>query len=161
MQIRPAITSVASAIKKIIAQHWDAEDPFRQSAVKRLEEFLSAGQDQRASSFRVLVADVVGEVVGVAMYRKAPSHLRMYASTENPVEFYLSAVATKRKKIGTMLRDARIEAAKAAGYTEALVFSAESHRESWAFYDNSRFDRVADTVAPNGEKGVVWHYVFE
>lgn len=161
MIIRPATTSDEAAIKRIIAQYWEADDPFRQSAEKRVEEFLNRNKDDRSNTFRILVSDIVGEVVGIAMYRSAPEHMRRYASTSNPVEFYLSATATKRKKIGTMLRDARIDAAKAAGYTEAVVFGGESHREAWAFYDNSQFDRVADTVVPNGEKGVVWHYVFE
>jgi L-amino acid N-acyltransferase YncA len=84
--------------------------------------------------------------------------MRQYATTENPVEFYVLASKYEGKGIGTALRNKRIEEAKRLGYTEVIFYSPESHKESWAFHDSSGAERVG-LVSVDGEPGCVWRLV--
>lgn len=82
--------------------------------------------------------------------------MKQYASTEKVIEFYVAAVKCQGKGIGTALRTRRIEDAQKQGYTEAVFFSGETHKDSWTFHDSSDFKRVSPATAPNGEEGYIW-----
>lgn len=145
------------AIEAIYDLYW--HDDFRERLSQRLQDFINHTDDSVKQGFKYFVAERDGGVVGVAVIRRLPDHMKMYATTNNPAEFYVVAVKYKNQGIGKVLRDTRIKEARKAGYTEALFFSGETHTDSWAFHDNSKFKRVSEAVAPNGEKGYVWQMI--
>jgi L-amino acid N-acyltransferase YncA len=159
MLLRELKSTDTPAIESIYDLYWTGD--FRANLSKRLKGFIENSPDVIAQGFKYFVAEDNGEIVGVAAFRKLPEHMKEYATTNNPVEFYVSAVKYKGKGIGTALRTKRIEEAKALGYTEALFYSGDTHQDSWAFHDNSDFKRVATTTAPNGEVGQIWRMEFK
>lgn len=146
------------AVEAIYDLYW--HNDFRERLSQRLNDFVNKTEDCINQDFKYFVAERGGEVVGVAVIRKLPEHMKTYATTNNPAEFYVIAVKYKNQGIGKVLRDTRIEEAKKSGYTEVLFFSGETHTDSWVFHDNSEFKRVGETVAPNGEKGYIWQMIF-
>lgn len=148
----------AKNVGGIFDLYWSGD--FRQNLSKRLNEFVNQTPDSIRQGFKYFVAEENGEVVGVAAFRKLPDHMKQYAQTEKPAEFYVSAVKQKDEGIGTALRVARIEEAKKIGYTEVLFFSGETHKDSWDFHDEG-FERAGIAIAPNGEAGYVWRTVLK
>lgn len=133
-------------VEKIFDLYWS--DDFR----GHLSECLKT--DTR--DLKWFTAEENGEIVGVAASREAPERMRQYAKADKVVELYVIAVKYKGKGIGTALRNSRIGAAKKEGYEEAVLFSGDTHQDSWNFHDQSEFKRVGGAVAPNGEKGQIW-----
>lgn len=142
--IRKFQSKDAEQIEKIFDQYWS--DAFREHLSRRLS---SPGMDW-------YVAEDRGEIVGVAASRQAPERMRTYAKTDRVIELYVSAAKYKREGIGTALRNTRIDQARKEGFKEAVFFSGETHRDSWAFHDDSDFKRVGDAIAPDGEHGMIW-----
>jgi L-amino acid N-acyltransferase YncA len=103
-----------------------------------------------------IVAEKNNEIVGVAAFRKAPERMREYTTTDQVVEFYISAVKYKGKGVGTLLRNTRINQSRDEGFSEAVFFSGNTHQDSWEFHDNGGFKRVGDSIAPDGEHGKIW-----
>jgi GNAT superfamily N-acetyltransferase len=158
MNIRPLELRDVPQVESIFDLYWSGE--FRKHLSERLQGYAAQDPLIVDQGFKYLVADENGEVVGVAALRRAPEHMRQYAVTSNPVEFYIIAVKDRGRGVGTVLRNARIEEAKRLGYTEALLFSGEDRKDAWPFHDNSEFTRVASATAPNGEPGHIWQMIF-
>ena len=147
MNIRPLQESDVSQVEAIFDMYW--HDSFRQSLADKIQLHFG-GQD-----FKFFVAVEDEEVIGVAGIRKAPERMMHFAKTTNPAEFYMMAVKERGKGVGKQMAIHILEELKSSGYTEALFFSGESHKETWAFYDKYA-ERVGEDVAPNGERGFVW-----
>ena len=145
-------------VGKIFDLYWSGS--FRERLTERLRDYVNKSKDSVEQGLKYFVAEKDKEIVGVAAFRKVQGHMIGYTTTKNPVEFYIIAVKYKGKGIGTALRAKRIEEAKKLGYTEAVLFSSETHNDSWKFHDNSDFKRVDDAIAPNGEDGKIWRMIF-
>ncbi len=156
--VRPLRSEDREAVEAIFDLYWsgDLNERFK----KRLAGFLSASPESKEEKYAYFVAEEGDEIVGVAALRKAPSHMKQYTQTGNPAEFYILAVKYKGRGIGSALREKRIEEAKQSGFTEIVLYSAESHKDSWKFHDRSDFKRIAAATAPNGEAGYVWRMAF-
>jgi L-amino acid N-acyltransferase YncA len=145
-------------VENIYDLYWSGN--FRENLSKKLKEYIENSPETIEQGFKYFVVEENGEIVGVAAFRKVMGHMVGYTTTNNPVEFYISAVKYKRKGIGTVLREKRREEAKKLGYTEAVFFSANTHKDSWVFHDASDFKCVDDAIAPNGEEGKIWRMIF-
>ena len=141
-------------VEQIFDLYWSGE--FREHLSKRLKDFIESSPDSARQEFKYFVAEENGEVLGVGALRKAPEHMSQYVKTSTPVEFYVLAVKSKGNGVGSALRARRIEEARKLGYTEAVFFSGDTHKDSWKFHDNSDFERVGNATAPNGELGQIW-----
>lgn len=148
----------AEAVKGILGLYWDGE--LKERFIQRMMNFLDKTPESIEQKYKYFVAEENGEIVGVGVSRNAPEHMKQYVQTNNPVEFYLLAVKDMNRGIGTALGEKMFGEAKNDGYTEVVFYSAESHKDSWDFYDNSDFKRAGPSVAPNGEKGFIWRRDF-
>lgn len=158
MHIRPLQKEDVFEVESIFNLYWSGD--FLLNLSKRLHSFVSSEPEVREQQFRFFVATEDGKIVGVAAMRTAPEHMRTYVKTANPAEFYVLAVRERGKGIGTALRSERIAVAKQSGYTEAVFFSGETHKDSWGFHDRSDFKRVGMATAPDGESGYIWRMEF-
>lgn len=141
-------------VQRIFEMYW-TDDGFLEKLKNRLKQFLDSSQEIAEQGFMYFVAEENGEIVGIASMRKPPEKMKIYATTDNPVEFYVLASKYRGRGIGTALRNTRIEAAKRLGYTEVLFYSPESHKESWKFHDSSGGERIYP-VSIDDEPGCVW-----
>lgn len=157
MNIRPMLKTDLLAVLDIISQHWS--DDFNVHISNRFKDFTEHPETYNDQDFIFLIAEENNEIVGIAGMRKAPDAMKIYSITPNPAEFYILAVKYKNKGIGTALRNFRIQEAKKLGYTEIVLFSSETHQDSWKFHDDSNFKRVGTAIAPNGEKGIIWQMI--
>lgn len=144
--IRPLEERDIDSVEEIFDLYWSGE--FRKHLSDRIRDL--------DTELKWLVAEENKEIVGVAASRKASELMRQYAHANNVIEFYISAARYKGQGIGTALRNARLADARNLGYAEAVLFSAETHQDSWLFHDQSDFKRVGPAIAPDGEKGVIW-----
>ncbi len=151
--IRPFQTSDLASVTEIFNLYW--KDDFGRNLEYKLKRYIKNDPLLLEQDFKIFVAEKQGEVVGVAIIRKAPPYMAKYAQTINPAELYVLAVKHQGQGIGTALTDARINEAKKEGFTEVVLFSGETHQDSWKFHD-SHFERVGPGIAPNGEKGYIW-----
>jgi L-amino acid N-acyltransferase YncA len=145
-------------IESIFDMYWSDElaKDFRKSLSKRLNNYVASDPDSVEGKYKYLVAEENGEIVGVMALRKVSEFMKKFSATENSAEFYVAAVKYKGRGIGTALGTKLIEEARKEGFTEAVFFSADSHKDAWAFYDRPEFKRVGVALAPNGESGMVW-----
>jgi L-amino acid N-acyltransferase YncA len=141
--------------KEIFALYW-TDPEFLKELSEKLNIFLDKTDGGTDEQYNFSVAVENTEVVGIAGFRSAPSYLRLYTKTNNPAEMYVIAVKHKGRGIGTELRLKRIEEAKKLGFTEAVLYSPNSHSESWNFHDTLDFERVGEVIAPDGQPGQVW-----
>jgi predicted N-acetyltransferase YhbS len=154
MSIRELKKEDVAGVDAIFDLYWEGD--FRRHLSERLAGYLRQDAGMVEQGFKFFVAEDEGEVVGVAAMRRLPAHMQQYAKTDKPLELYLNAVRTKRKGIGSALRDKRLEEGRKLGYTEALLFSGETHQDAWTFHDHSGLERVGPATAPNGEVGYIW-----
>jgi ribosomal protein S18 acetylase RimI-like enzyme len=82
--------------------------------------------------------------------------LQEFTHSKNPAELYIIAVKNRGRGIGTLLITEVLKEVAELGYSEIVLYSGETHKESWEFYDNYGFKRVRGALAPDGEKGFVW-----
>ena len=145
------------AVEAIYDLYW--HDSFRDNLTKRLNGFVSGDSDVMDQRFQYFVAEEDGEVVGVVGFRKSPDHMKGFAKTGNPAEFYIMAVRNRGQGLGRLLLARAVETARQAGYTEAILYSGETHQEVWGMYDHLGYERVGPAVAPNGEPGMIWRAI--
>lgn len=145
-------------VEKIFSKYW-TDPEFLKTLSDKLKIYIDQTREYFDEKYRFFVAEEDGEIVGVAGMRKASDYLRVFAKTNNPVEFYVLASKHKRKGTGTALRLKRIEVAKQLGFTEAVFYSPNSHSESWNFHDQMNFERVGKALAPDGEPGQIWRRI--
>ncbi len=146
-----------SSVEGILGLYWEGE--LKDKFFKRIKDFTDRTPESIEQLYRVFVAEENGEVVGVGVLRKASEFMKKFTTTDNPAEFYVLAVKYKQRGIGEALREARIIEAKKLGFTEVVLYGAESHKDIWAFHDASDFKRLTEANAPNGEPGMVWRLV--
>jgi len=158
MIIRDLKKEDKKAVEDIFEMYWNDAD-FRKRLSLKLDLCINQTQEYFDRKYRFFVAEDNGEVVGVACFRSVPDRMRVYTKTENPAEFYILAAKYKGKGIGTALRLKRLEEAKKMGFTEVVLFSPDTHSESWNFHDKMGFERVGEDTAPDGEPGLIWRKI--
>lgn len=154
MTIRELQKSDVPQIEAIYDLYWSGD--FRENISKRLNQFVENATEITEQHFAYFVAEENSEVLGVVAIRNCPTHMREYATTPNPGEIYILAAKTKGTGIGKSLIQKTLSESRIAGYTESLLYSGETHSDSWGFYDHLGFARVGSSVAPNGEQGHIW-----
>ena len=142
-------------IKQIYALYWPEED-FRNRLISRVEDFFKKTSEIIPQEFSYFVADLNSDVVGVAGVRNVPDHMRSFTVTDNPAELYIIATKILQNGIGSTLMNKVIDYAREKKYTELVLYSGETHSQYWSFYDKIGFNRVQESIAPNGEKGMIW-----
>lgn len=153
MNIRRFELQDVRAVESIFSLYWN--DPvFLKELSEELNVFL--GDDKNSTNYFLVAEEADGEIVGAVGYKIAPTYLRDFATTDNPIELYVIASKYQSKGIGLQLKRAIVEVAKKAEYTEMLAFSPESHKESWAFHDTLDFERVGSVTPPEDGVGGVW-----
>jgi len=152
--IRELKSEDIEGVGNILGLYWSGE--LKDRFLKRLKDFVARTPESIKEEYKCFVAEENKEVVGIAVFRKVPEHMRQYANTDKAVEFYLLAAKYKSRGIGRALGEKELEEAKKEGFTEGIFYSAESHKDSWGFYDKSNFKRTAPATAPNGEAGYIW-----
>ncbi len=157
--IRPLQKEDVSAIEEIYNLYWPAQE-FREKLSRRLKEYIVQTADTIEQGFTYFVAGKDNEVAGIAGFRKVPSHMAEFAKTERPAELYILAVKKRGEGVGKALMNKVVEEMKSLEYTEIVFYSGETHKESWGFYAHLGFERVRESVAPDGEKGFVWRMEF-
>jgi len=151
--IRPLEKRDVEFVGKIFDQYW--ADDFRNNLSSKLESYFQNDVVLKNQKFKFFVVEENGEIVGVDAIRNLPIHLKEYSSTSNPAELYVVAVKNIGKGVGKVLVSQKFELAKNEGYTEILLFSGETHQDSWKFYDKY-FERLGHAIAPNNEQGYIW-----
>ncbi|MFA7193808.1 MAG: GNAT family N-acetyltransferase [Candidatus Paceibacterota bacterium] len=155
MNIRKFRNEDKYQVEEIFCMYWNDEG-FRKRLLDKLDIFIENNDESKQKQYGFYVAEENGEIVGVAGFRKAPEHMLKYSKTEKPVEFYILGSKYKNRGIGESLRIKRIEEAKRLGFTEIILYSPDSHKDSWSFHDRLGFERVGPDVAPDGEPGMIW-----
>jgi len=145
-------------VEKIFSMYWNDQE-FLDELSDGLKKCIDQTQEYFNEKYRFFVAEENGEIVGVAGMRKAPDYLRVFARTTNPVEFYVLASKYRKRGVGTVLRNIRMEEAKNLGFTEVVFYSPDSHSGSWGFHDTMNFERAGPVIAPDGEPGQVWRRI--
>jgi L-amino acid N-acyltransferase YncA len=146
------------AVEEIFAMYWTDQE-FLKKLSQKLNMCIEQTEEYINKKYEFFVAEDNSEIVGIAGLRSAPDHMKLYAKTENPMEFYVLAVKYKNRGIGTALRLKRLEEAKNLGFTEIVFYSPNSHIESWSFHDKMDFERVGKALAPDGEPGQIWRKI--
>lgn len=143
------------AVEDIFKLYWtDLE--FLKKLSEKLINFVDQAAEFIEKKYRFYIAEENGEVVGVVGMRTIPSHMREFATTNNAAELYIIASKYKNKGIGKLLKSTIIEESKNLGFTEIILYSPDSHNDSWKFYENNNFKRLGPALAPDGEPGVIW-----
>ncbi len=144
------------AVEKIYALYWTDKE-FLEELSYNLKLSLCIDNkiknDQNTYKFFVAVED--SEIVGISGFKNTSDYLKQYAKTNTPLELYVLAVKYKNKGIGKYLMAKMTEEAKNLGYTEILIYSPDTHKESWKFYDEFG-EMVGKVIAPDGYPGQVW-----
>jgi L-amino acid N-acyltransferase YncA len=154
IQIRKLQPKDKLQVEKIFSLYWN--DPeFLEELSDEIDKYLNK---QNESYF--IVAENENNIVGVAGYKNTPDYLKKFAKTENPVELYVIASKNKREGIGIQLKSEIIKQARDKGFSEMILFSPHTHKESWSFHDTLDFKRVAEVTPPDDETGMVWRKVF-
>ena len=143
------------SVEAIFVQYWT--DPvFLNELSDKLQIAIDDTDECRECKLNFFVAEEDTEIVGAGGFMSAPDYLKEYAKTETPVEFYILASKYRGKGIGGALRAKMVEEAKKLGFTEILLYSPDSHKESWNFHDSFDSERIGEVIAPDGEPGQVW-----
>lgn len=143
-------------IKAIYALYWPDQE-FKDRLVHRMEDFLKQTPEMITSNFKYFVAEEEGQIVGVAGMRKAPIHMSQYVMGHHGCELYILAVKHKNRGVGKALVEKVIQAGKEEKQTDLVLYSGETHKDSYGFYEHLGFEiRDNNAIAPNGEKGVIF-----
>lgn len=100
------------------------------------------------------VALLNNKIVGVAGYRQPVPKILKFASSIKPAELCLLYVDNEQRGhgVGTALLNFVIEQAKAKGYNELVVRSADKFaKNGWGFYDRIGLIRVGQLLPPESE----------
>lgn len=155
MIIRKFQESDQKAVEEIFVLYWT--DPV---FLKELSNELGAYLKEESGKERgFFVAEENGEILGVVGFKKLADYLKPFVMTDNPVELYVIAAKRRREGVGEKLKLRVLEEVLNAGFSEALMYSPHSHKESWNFHDTGGFKRVGEVIPPNDEMGQVWRKV--
>ncbi len=157
MTIREFQEGDQKAVEEISVLYWT--DP--EFLTELSSELQSYSKETLKKDSGFFVATEGDEILGVVGFKKLADYLKPYALTSNPVEFYVIAVKHKRRGIGEALRLKLIEEVQKSGFTEILLYSPNSHNESWGFHDRLGFERVGEVTPPDDDIGQVWRKILE
>lgn len=138
-------------VEEIFTLHW-TDPEFLAELSSELDAYLK-------EDYKFFVAEENSEILGVVGFRKLPDYLKSYAQTNNPVEFYVVAVKHKGNGIGQKLKLKLLEEAKKNNFSEILLYSPNSHNESWGFHDKFGFERVGEITPPDDDIGQLWRKI--
>ncbi len=155
MNIREFQEKDREAVEKIFALHW-TDPEFLKELSSELHLYVQSNPEGNSLFF---IAEEGEEIIGIAGFKKLPNYLKPYATTNNPVEFYVIAVKEKRKGVGQKLTLKLIEEAKKLRFSEILLYSPHTHSESWNFYEKLGFERVGEITPPDDEIGQLWRII--
>ena len=162
MNIRELQKNDQVEIEKIYDLYWPDSD-IRKSFYNRLDLAINNELEYLERRYKYFVAEDSEEVVGVIGLRmiRPTDFMSKFVKTTNASEIYIVAVKKRGQGIGRKLVEKALEEIRAQGYMETVLYSSESHKESWGFYDYLGFERVGPELAPNGEPGCVWRMEFK
>lgn len=158
MIIRNLQKDDVKGVEDIYTLYW-SDPEFRERLSNRLMIAVDNTPESIERKYRYFVAEDSGNVVGIIGFRKVPGHMIEFAKTENPAEIYILAVRNRGGGIGKALVEKALNEIRDAEYTEVVVYSSDSHKETWGFYDHLGFERVCLALAPNGEPGQIWRMI--
>ncbi len=144
------------SVEKIYALYWTDKE-FLEELSFNLKSSLYIGNKIKNhwSTYKFFVAVEKNEIVGIAGFTDTPDYLKQYAKANTHIELYIIAVKYKNNGIEKYLMAKMTEEAKNLGYTEILIYSPDTHKESWKFYDEFG-EMVGKVIAPDGYPGQVW-----
>lgn len=143
------------AVEEISALYW-TDPEFLKELSSELQLYVKKVSKEDPGFF---VAEENSEILGIVGFKKLTDYLKPHVLTNNPVEFYVIAVKYRRKGIGEKLKLKLIEEAGRFGFSEILLFSPNSHSESWGFHDTLGFERAGEVTPPDDEIGQVWRKI--
>lgn len=79
-----------------------------------------------------------------------------FSTTKNPVELYIIAVKNQGTGIGKVLVKKMLEKSKEIGYTEVVLYSEVTHKESGDFYDRLHFKKLGHALGFDDVEGFIW-----
>ena len=142
-------------MEEIFSLYW-TDPEFLKELSNELQSYIKRAPNKDYGFF---VAEENNEILGIVGFKKLADYLKPYVLTNNPVEFYVIAVKYKRKGTGEKLKLKLIEEAQRSGFGEILLFSPNSHDESWDFHDRLGFERAGEVTPPDDEIGQVWRKI--
>ncbi|MBI4993556.1 GNAT family N-acetyltransferase [Candidatus Wolfebacteria bacterium] len=142
-------------MEEIFALYW-TDPEFLKELLSELQLYVKKTPKKDSGFF---VATENSEILGIVGFKKLANYLKPYALTNNPVEFYVIAVKYKRRGIGKTLKLKLIEEARRLGFTEILLYSPNSHSESWRFHGKLGFERAGEITPPDDDIGQVWRKI--
>lgn len=154
MNIRNFEQKDKNGAEMIFSMYW-TDPEFLQELSDELYKYIHS----KCKNCGFIVAEEHGEIVGIAGYKELPDYLREFSSTNKPIELYIIASKYKGKGIGKELKFKLMEIARKGGFSEILLFSPESHKESWGFHNTFGFKRVGEVTPPEDDSGQVWSRV--
>ena len=155
MNIRDFNERDRKAVEEIFAMYW-TDPEFLEELSCELQACIERNPDEPC---RFFVAEENGEILGIVGYKKLADYLNEWAVTDNPVELYVIASKYKRKGIGEKLKLKLVDELRETGFKEILLYSPNSHSDSWGFHDILGFERVGETIPPEDEVGQVWRKI--
>lgn len=133
---------------------------FREKLTRKIYEFVTNSEKAHIEKVHYYVAESNNKILGAISFRDAPEPMLKYTTSSNPLEVYILAVREKGKGIGKILIEKMISEGKKSGYTEAVLFNSDSHDESRRFYIKIGFMDAGKAVAPDGELGKAFAFLF-
>ncbi len=147
------------SVKEIFALYW-TDPEFIEELLDKLSAYTNQTKECTDEKCRFFIAEKEDEIVGIAGIRNTPDYIQPHTKTNNPTELYIIAVRYKDKGIGKELGLKILEETKNIGFTEIVLYSPNSHKESWGFYNKLGFEDIGEIIAPDdGELGHVWRKV--
>ncbi|MFH1178226.1 MAG: GNAT family N-acetyltransferase [bacterium] len=155
MIIREFQESDQKAVEEIFALYW-TDPEFLKELSSELQSYVKKTPKKDSGFF---VATENNEILGIVGFRKLANYLKPYTLTNNPVEFYVIAVKYKRRDLGKILKLKLIKEVRKFGFTEIILYSPNSHSESWYFHDKLGFERAGEVTPPDDDIGQVWRKI--
>ena len=155
MNIREFQKNDQKDVEKIFSLYW-TDPEFLKELSNELASYIKKALNK---NYRFLIAEKNNEILGIIGFKKLADYLKPYALTNNPIEFYVIAVKYKRKGIGLNLNLKLIEEAQKLGFNEVILYSPNSHNESWSFYDKLGFEKAGEITPPDDGTGQVWRKI--
>ena len=152
MIIREFQENDQKTVEEIFALYW-TDPEFLEELSDELRAYVKKITKKDCGFF---VAEDNDEIVGIVGFKKLADYLGPFALTNNPVELYVIAVKYRRKGIGEKLKLKLIEEVRKLSFSEVLLFSPNSHNESWGFHDGLSFETAGEITPPDDEIGQVW-----
>lgn len=154
MTIRELQKTDLERINAIFALYW-TDPEFIHELSSALDDYLENNTPD--TKFFVSIEDE--DITGIVGFRKLPDYLIPYTKTEHPIEFYIIAVKHQGRGTGEKLKLKLIEEIQNSGFTEILLYSPNSHQQSWPFHDKLGFQRIGEITPPDDDPGQLWQKI--